>query len=61
MKLSRRTLLKGAAAGALALVLLWVYYSSLILLFGAEFTQVWANTREKGIKPSESAREAANF
>jgi hypothetical protein len=28
------------ATGALAIVLLWVYYSSIILLFGAEFTQV---------------------
>ena len=27
------------AAGALALILAWIYYSSLILLFGAEFTE----------------------
>jgi membrane protein len=33
------------AAGALVLVLMWVYYSSLILLFGAEFTQVYARAR----------------
>jgi membrane protein len=33
------------AAGALVLVLMWVYYSSLILLFGAEFTQVYARSR----------------
>jgi membrane protein len=31
------------AAGSLVVVLLWVYYSSQILLFGAEFTEVWAN------------------
>jgi membrane protein len=31
------------AAGSLALVLLWVYYSAQILFFGAEFTQVYAN------------------
>lgn len=30
------------AAGSLVVVLLWVYYSSQILLFGAEFTQVYA-------------------
>lgn len=30
------------AAGALAVILLWVYYSAQILLFGAEFTQVFA-------------------
>lgn len=32
------------AAGSLVLVLLWVYYSAQILLFGAEFTQVYART-----------------
>ncbi len=34
------------AAGSLVVVLLWVYYSSQIVLFGAEFTQVYA--RERG-------------
>jgi len=32
------------AAGSLVLVLLWVYYSAQILLFGAEFTQVFARS-----------------
>ncbi len=32
------------AAGSLAVILLWVYYSSMILFFGAEFTQVYART-----------------
>ena len=31
------------AAGALALLLLWIYYSSQIFLFGAEFTRAWAD------------------
>lgn len=31
------------AAGSLAVVLIWVYYSAQILFFGAEFTQVYAN------------------
>jgi membrane protein len=31
------------AAGALALVLLWIYYSSQIFLIGAEFTRAWAD------------------
>ncbi len=31
------------AAGSLAVFLVWVYYSALILFFGAEFTQVYAN------------------
>jgi membrane protein len=30
------------AAGSLVAVLLWVYYSSFILFFGAEFTKVWS-------------------
>jgi membrane protein len=30
------------AAGSLVVILLWVYYSSQILLFGAEFTRVYA-------------------
>jgi membrane protein len=30
------------AAGSLVVLLLWVYYSAQILLFGAEFTQVYA-------------------
>jgi membrane protein len=32
------------AAGSLAILFIWVYYSAQILLYGAEFTQVWANT-----------------
>ena len=43
------------AAGALVLILSWVYYSSCILLFGAEFTQVYAKTRGGDIVPSEDA------
>jgi membrane protein len=30
-------------AGSLALILLWIYYSSQIVFLGAEFTQVYAN------------------
>ena len=43
------------AAGSLALVLLWVYYSSIILLFGAEFTQVWANSQGEKIESDGDA------
>ena len=35
------------AAGSLVLILLWVYYSSQILFFGAEFTQVHARASER--------------
>ncbi|MEO0458432.1 MAG: YihY/virulence factor BrkB family protein [Cyanobacteria bacterium P01_A01_bin.114] len=31
------------AAGSLAVILLWIYYSAQILFLGAEFTQVYAN------------------
>lgn len=43
------------AAGALALMLVWIYYSSMIVFLGAEFTQAWANRRGHGITPVEGA------
>jgi membrane protein len=43
------------AAGALAVVLVWAYYSGMILLFGAEFTQQWAKERGSGIRPEKGA------
>lgn len=43
------------AAGSLITLLLWVYYSSQILLFGAEFTQVYAAQAGRAFKPSEYA------
>lgn len=43
------------AAGSLALLLLWAYYSAMILLFGAEFTQVWARHRGHAIVPVKGA------
>jgi membrane protein len=39
------------AAGSLVLLLLWIYYSAQILLFGAEFTQVYANKFGSKIVP----------
>ncbi|HEY0593106.1 MAG TPA: YihY/virulence factor BrkB family protein [Thermoanaerobaculia bacterium] len=33
------------AAGSILIVLLWLYYSGLIVLYGAEFTEVWARER----------------
>jgi membrane protein len=44
------------AAGSLALVLLWIYYSAMIFFFGAEFTQVWATSRGRHVKPEVGAR-----
>jgi membrane protein len=43
------------AASALITLLLWVYYSSQILLFGAEFTQVYACRAGRGVIPGEHA------
>jgi len=43
------------AASSLISLLLWVYYSSQILLFGAEFTQVYATHAGRGVAPDEHA------
>ena len=43
------------AAGSLITLLLWVYYSSQILLFGAEFTQVYASEFGSPIEPDKYA------
>lgn len=45
------------AAGSLVILLLWIYYSSQILFFGAEITQVYASRYGTGIVPSEHAVE----
>jgi membrane protein len=42
-------------AGSLALILVWIYYSGLILLLGAEFTQVWARSYGTEIQPADGA------
>lgn len=43
------------AAGSIVALVLWVYYSSQILFFGAEFTQVYARRFGGAIKPSANA------
>jgi membrane protein len=43
------------AAGSLALILLWVYYSAMIVFLGAEFTQSWAKNKGKRIEPGSDA------
>ena len=43
------------AAASLVVILLWVYYSSQILLFGAEFTRVYARRFER-VPPAENAQ-----
>lgn len=46
------------AAGSMALIMIWVYYSSQILFFGAEFTQVYAKRSGKQARPDEHAERA---
>ena len=43
------------AAGSLVVLLLWIYYSAQILLFGAEFTQVYGRHYGSRIQPAEHA------
>lgn len=44
------------AAGALVVVLVWIYYSAQILLLGAEFTQVYTNKYGSRVRPAENAQ-----
>jgi membrane protein len=46
------------AAGSLVVLIVWVYYSSQILFFGAEITHVIARRRHKRIEPTENAELA---
>jgi len=43
------------AAGSMILILLWVYYSAIILYFGAEFTQVYVRYKDRRIEPNKYA------
>lgn len=43
------------SAGSLVILLLWIYYSSIVLYFGAEFTKVYALKYGGLIKPKEYA------
>ena len=45
------------AAGSVMILLLWVYYSCQILLFGAEFTRVHAEHRGTAFKPQSFANQ----
>ncbi len=48
------------AASSLITLLLWIYYSSQILLFGAEFTQVYADRVGGRVRPDKYAVRASN-
>jgi membrane protein len=43
------------AAGSVVVILVWLYYTSLILLAGAEFTQVWSRHYGSRIEPADDA------
>lgn len=45
----------GGAAASMIALLVWVYYSVLIVLFGAEFTQAWARGIGAGVEPARGA------
>jgi membrane protein len=45
----------GAAAGSFVALLTWVYYSSIIMLLGAEATEVTARRLGHGLQPDEHA------
>jgi membrane protein len=42
-------------AASLVLILIWVYYSSMIFMFGAEFAQAWAQRGGRRVPPAEGA------
>jgi membrane protein len=43
------------AAASVIIILAWVYYSSVILYFGAEFTKIYALHSGEGIRPKQTA------
>jgi membrane protein len=43
------------AATSIVIILLWVYYTSIILYFGAEFTKVYTIAHGGGIEPDKAA------
>jgi membrane protein len=48
------------AAGSLVIVLVWVYYSVQILLYGAEFTEVYANRFGGAVEPTGEAHRVGD-
>jgi membrane protein len=44
------------AAGSLAVILVWIYYSAIIFFLGAEFTQVYAERRGSGLRISDASQ-----
>ncbi|HKZ20616.1 MAG TPA: YihY/virulence factor BrkB family protein [Acidimicrobiia bacterium] len=42
-------------AGSLIIIMVWIYYSALIVFFGAELTQVWTKRHESSVTPVPGA------
>jgi membrane protein len=56
MYLSRATVVNSyGAAGALAVLLLWLYVSAAVLLMGAEFAGAWALEHGRNVEPTAGA------
>ena len=49
------------AAGSIVILLIWVYYSSIILFFGAELAQSRAKHAGVSIVPSKRAQPAVSY
>ncbi len=45
------------AAGSIILLMIWVYYSCLIFLLGAEFTKIHADARQQPVEPTAIAQK----
>lgn len=46
--------------GSVAVLLLWVYYSSMIFLYGAEYTKVFSLRRGERIEPEPQTRQVSD-
>lgn len=47
------------AASSLAVLLVWVYFSAVLIFWGAEFTQAWIKQEGRRIKPGKGAIHTA--
>ena len=45
------------AAGSMAVVMIWIYYTAMVVLFGAEVTRVWTEWYGAGVRPHKGAVE----
>ena len=48
------------ASGSLVLILLWIFYSAQIFLFGAEFTRVYTRSQGERIEPAGNAMKISS-